>query len=360
MYRLSMFGDASEFRPAQLTLARERRGLTKAELAERCGVSRRAVSDWEAGRVADPPTATLAEVLNFPEPFFRIELPERIVAEQASFRALTSLSARELKATLAAATVVGVFSQWIDRNFSTPGVDVPWLDQLAAPTGTDDVTPAQAAIALRRIWQLGSSPIGDMTALLESKGIRVFALGDEVREVDAFSLWMSSRPTIFLNVDKSAERLRFDLAHELAHLVLHRGLVTTGNRAAELAANEFAGNFLVPPEALMSHARRNMSLASVHTTKKVFGVSAMAMVVRLHQLSLINDWQYRSWMVELSKQGYRSHELDGISKERSSLLTQILRIARDGGQSLRGVATELNVPAQELQDAVLGLTLMSV
>lgn len=52
-----------------------------------------------------------------------------------------------------------------------------------------------------------------------TKGIRVFSLAEEGREADAFCTWHDSKPFVFLNRMKSAERCRFDAAHELGHLV---------------------------------------------------------------------------------------------------------------------------------------------
>ena len=40
--------------------------------------------------------------------------------------------------------------------------------------------------------------------------------------VDAFSVWREYTPYIFLKLMKTAEHSRFDAAHELGHLVLHR------------------------------------------------------------------------------------------------------------------------------------------
>ncbi|MBK8210507.1 MAG: ImmA/IrrE family metallo-endopeptidase [Rhodospirillales bacterium] len=43
--------------------------------------------------------------------------------------------------------------------------------------------------------------------------------------VSAFSFWEGGHPFIFLGADKqSAARSRFDAAHELGHLILHRGV----------------------------------------------------------------------------------------------------------------------------------------
>lgn len=67
--------EVNSFNPARLTLARERRGLTKQNLADQRGVSRRAVTSWEAGEVEAPPVALISSTLDFPEPFFYADDP---------------------------------------------------------------------------------------------------------------------------------------------------------------------------------------------------------------------------------------------------------------------------------------------
>ena len=81
-----------------------------------------------------------------------------------------------------------------------------------------------------------------MISLLESKGIRTFSLSDEAQEVDACCQWINDRPFIFLNISKSSERCRFDAAHELGHLVMHRHGIIEG-RQMEQEANAFASAF---------------------------------------------------------------------------------------------------------------------
>ena len=352
-----------EFQPSRLTVARERRGFTKADLAEQCDVSRRTVSDWEAGRIQSPPIERIAAVLGFPAAFFEQESTTEITPDRTSFRALTAMSARQVKMVLANAVIVESLTEWIDLNFTTPPVELPSLEELAPTVALADGLRSQsgsrvgAADSLRAIWSMNGGPIPDLMALLESKGVRIFALAVDVREVDAFSLWLGERPTIFLNTEKSAERLRFDLAHELAHLVMHRGFVTVGNRASELEANAFASELLMPATGLMSQVRAQISFQDVFALKKYWMVSATAMVVRLQQLHLINDWQYRNWMVELSKRGFRRREPDGGHPERSALLGQVMRFAREDGWSTSRLAARLAIPVEDLLGAVRGLTL---
>jgi Zn-dependent peptidase ImmA (M78 family) len=346
------------FNPHRLRVARARRGLTKEVLAERCRVSRRAVTDWEAGRVEAPPVGTLSMVLEFPVDFFFGEDLDEVPAEAASFRAYTSMSQRQLQSVLAHAALVRRFSDWIDARYETPPVDVPSIQEFTAPLEESEPLPTEAAASIRAIWNLGAVPIANMLTLVESKGIRVFALSGGEREIDAFSFWHAERAYIFLNTDKSAERLRFDLAHELGHICMHQGISTNRVRQYELDANAFASCFLMPRIGLIPQIISTPNFDDMMALKKHWGVSATAMVRRLHQLGRILDWQYRSWMVDLSKRGFRRDEPDGGTKEQSTVLRQVLTLAREDGWNLHRISAQLGIPVSDLSEALIGLAVI--
>ncbi|GAA2388050.1 transcriptional regulator [Catellatospora methionotrophica] len=363
MNRKSMLDVSSykpEFNPDKLRLARERRGLTKEGLAELCGVSRRAVSDWESGRVEAPPVEKIGQVLDFPAAFFFGDSIDEVAESAVSFRALSSMSVRQANRVLAHASLMRTFSSWIDVRYATPAVDLPSIEELTASITNLEPSPVEAAESMRAMWGLGARPIKDLLALLESKGVRVFGLPGHDREVDAFSFWHEDLPLIFLNTTKSAERLRFDLAHELGHLCMHRDINTNRNRQFELDANSFASAFLMPTAGLLPQLVGRPTLENVMRLKKYWLVSATAMVRRLNQLGRLSDWQYRSWMVSLSEKGFRSNEPDGIQPEQSSLLKQILGLAREDGWSVDRIAKDLGFSRQDLTEALMGLTVLPV
>ena len=346
------------FNPHRLRVARQRRGLTKEALAGRCGVTRRTVTDWEAGKVETPPVEAIAEALGFPVGFFFRGDLDDVRVDAVSFRALTTTTKRQVHKVLAAASLIGSFSSWMDENFRTPPPDVPGYQELRPPGS--EPSPVEVAEALRARWGLGVRPVTDMLALVESRGVRIFGLPPEEREVDAFSYWHGARPLIFLNVAKSAERLRFDLAHELGHLCMHRGVTTSRARRFEIDANAFASAFLMPHQGVARQLRSTVLLADVFTLKRHWKVSATAMVRRLWQLGRITPWQYRSWMVELSQRGFRGSEPDGLPHEQSILLRKVMVLARKEGWGLAALAARLGIPAAELSAAVAGLTLTPV
>src|SRR5690349_18819220 len=113
-----------QFRRSRLTLLREMEGLTKEEFSQRCGVTRRTVTDWESGKVEHPPAATIAEVFDIPVQFFYGEDLEEIPVSAVSFRALSSMTARHSKRVLASATLTIQLSGWIDDRYRTPDVDL--------------------------------------------------------------------------------------------------------------------------------------------------------------------------------------------------------------------------------------------
>ncbi len=341
---------SQSFNPTRLTLARERRGFTKQALADQCEVSRRTVSAWEAGDVDNPPVDIIAKSLGFPKAFFYTDDPWLIPEESVSFRALSSMLARQVDRVLATASLAIEFSRWMDRHYTTPPVDLPDLSE------SRSLEPAIAAESVRSIWGIYEHPVKDVLLLLEKKGIRVFSLPVSDREVDAFSFWDDERPFIFLDTGRTSERMRFDLAHELGHLLLHRQS-RLRSRDVEQQAHDFASSFLIPADALYSQITGQLRFDDIFKLKKYWKVSAVAMLQRLWHLRIISEWHYRSWIVELSKQGYRTAEPDGIHPESSRLFRQLFNFARQDGWSISRITEALRFPEGEIDGMVFGLAI---
>lgn len=340
--------------PSRLVLARARRGMTQAKLAEAVNVTPRAIKSYEADEKS-PSEATLealARALRFPVDFLAApDDVEVLDLATVSFRSLKSLTARSRDAGLAAAALAIEFDRWIDGEYKLRQHDIP--DDLV---GTDSEL---AADSLRRAWGLGNASIPNMVHLVEVHGVRVFSLVEDCRQLDAFSTWRDGTPYVFLNTVKSTEHSRMDVAHELGHLVLHREDAPNGKQA-EAEANAFAAAFLMPRASVLAAGIRNPNMASLIRKKKQWGVSLAALVVRLHRLGLITDWIYRSLFMELSKAGYRSKEPQGLPPETSAVLAQVLGYLREDGRGLRHVGREIGVPPEELERLMFGLVMVGL
>lgn len=331
------------FNVERLELARKRRRFTAKILAERAGIAPVTLSRIvHRQQVPDESTIdALVAALGFARAFFEQDDFDPIDASAASFRSLTGMTARERDAALAAGSLAFEVMDWVSERFTLPESDILDLGH--------ERNPVAAARMLRQHWAIGEKPIGNMIKLLESKGARVFSLAEDTKNVDAFSCWRNNEPYIFLNTFKSSERSRFDAAHELAHLVLHRHGGPQG-RKAETEANNFASAFLMPQADLMSTIPYVSSVDQIIQAKKRWGVAAVALAYRLNKLGLMTEWQY----IQINRQ-YRSSEPEGIPVERSTVWQMILTELWKDGFSRSHIAQQLLIPDDELENLLFGL-----
>lgn len=340
--------------------------MTKREVAESIGVSERSVSAYEKGD-QEPELSNvqrMTKALNFPEAFFYAADPEELTMGIASFRSMSKMSARQRNAALGSGSIGLLLNEWLEKKFNLPEPNFPDLgresDVLTGPARRESYEentpypskstangPEAAAEAFRSHWGLGELPVKNMITLLESKGVRVFSLAIDAREVDAFSMWHGGKPFMFLNTIKSAEHCRFDAAHELGHLVLHRHGQTQGPEL-EREANAFASAFLMPRKSVLSNAPRVATLPGLVRAKHYWKVSVAALNYRLHALGMTSDWVYRTLCIQLAEAGYRTQEPEAAAHEKSLILEKVFKALRDEGVSKFDVANELLIPPEEI------------
>ncbi|MBG7618996.1 ImmA/IrrE family metallo-endopeptidase [Herbaspirillum sp. AP02] len=214
------------------------------------------------------------------------------------------------------------------------------------------------------MWGLGNAPIPNMVHLLESKGIRVFSLAEEVREVDAFCTWYDSKPFVFLNTMKSVERSRFDAAHELGHLVRDVYSMSHGESHSpemEREANEFAAAFLMPKESVIANRPPAFTIRYLIKLKRYWGVSLAAMAYRYSSLRQITEWSYRNLCIEIAKNGYRTTEPDPIEeRETSQLFSKVLEFLQSQKIGRSEIAKKLFISIDEVNALTFNLTRLSV
>ena len=336
----------------RLSFARRRRGLTKKQLAQKIEIDPRSISAFEKGEFP-PGNETLhriARVLSFPPAFFSGEDIEEPLADNVSFRALSKMRAAQRDAALAAGALAFILSDWVEDKFELPCPNIPDL-RLQSPEA--------AAASLREYWGIGERPIRNIVHLLEAKGVRVFSLSENCREVDAYSLWRGERPFVFLNTYKSAEHSRFDGAHELGHLVLHRH-GAPGGQKAEKEAHDFASAFLMPAASIRAEPAIIPSLPYLTNLKRKWAVSLIALVFRLHQLGILSEWRSRSLYVEIQQHGYRTNEPNSVPRETSQVWHKVFSALRSEGIGQERIAKELSISPHEIEKLVFGLVLVKV
>jgi Zn-dependent peptidase ImmA (M78 family) len=326
--------------------------MSKLAFAHAIGVDRKSVEAYEAGKTI-PSEETLGEIVRvsgFPTEFFNGDDIEEPSLENGSFRAMTKMTAPQRDMALSQAAFGLYFNDWLSKKFGLPKEDIPNLGR--------EPNPETAAEVVRREWQLGNLSIRNAIHLLESKGVRVFSLALDAKEVDAFSMWRGDVPFVFLNTNKSSEHSRFDAAHELGHLVLHKHGSPRGIEA-EKQANMFASAFLMPHGSVFPRAPRFPTYENLVRLKKYWGVSVAALAYRLHELELMSDWHYRTVYVEIMKRG-KDVEPREMPRETSVVLNAVLADLYQSGVSRPQIARELAIPVAELEQLLFGLTMTGI
>lgn len=281
-----MFGE-------RLKLARKRAGLSLRGLAAAIdhAVSAQAIGRYERGEML-PGSATalkLAKALNVPLSY--LFTPSEIRLEGVEFRKTTATRAQE-RAMVEAAVLDSLDRYLLVEDLLGIGSHM-WDKPEGAPFKVSDFEDAEiAAERVRKDWNLGGDAIPNMTELLEEHGIKVLKL-DFPLSVDGLTCWVSPRdqekvPVIVGSAAKSVERRRFTLAHELGHMVM----AIDGDLDEEKACQRFASALLMPRENVLLEVgqhRHAFSYAEIIEIKRMFGVSAAALIVRLRDLGVITE-----------------------------------------------------------------------
>ena len=302
------------FEPTRLMVARRRRGLTQRELADVCSKTSQYISMLERGEwvPSQEMVNEIARALDFPSSFFFKEPIELTDDDALSFRARRSMKSETRDVGLGTGDIAAnIISVDLEERFRLPNPDIPDYSSRS---------PEEAADQLRADWKLGYEPIQNMVHLLESKGVRMYWLHHESPSLDAYCFWKDEKPFIVLNSLKDAgERARFDAAHELGHLVLHRCEKSLDTKKIEDEANRFASAFLMPAETFQLEFPDRPELGHLYRLKPRWKVSVSAMIMRGADLNVFSEWQKRQALTQLSAMGMRTKEKLRIPREQSKL-----------------------------------------
>jgi putative transcription regulator len=339
--------------PSRIQLARKRRSYTKASLAEELGVSPRAITDYEESGAPLSRAGDLAHALDFPKDFF-LDSNEISSVESGAihFRATRTLKAKDRAKAESIIQIASLVEGWINEKFYLPEIDID-------PSEYHGLSPREVSKKLRTAWEIPlHTPMPDMIKICEAKGIRVFTLPEFAKKIDAFSVWYNETPFIFLSRLKTPERVRFDIAHELGHLLMHIDTdLTSTNKKEESEANEFASNLLIPFPEIESYIPKSIDLNIILKAKKAYGVSAAAMEYALWANGFISDWNHRSMCVDMSKMGYRSGE---PGSDMVYEVSQIFQYVYKGENvkdriSAYDIAKDINVPINDIIDITFNI-----
>jgi len=341
---------ASEmFTPQRMLIARKRLKLTAKAFAEELGVSTAQLSKIETGKspISEEVLEKAAQRLGVSIAFLCADELDELPKEAATFRSLARMTAASAASATAAASYAFELSDWLDRNYNLPSADIPKINALESPE--------KAAWELRAYWGIGERPVPDIIRLLESKGVRVFALSEADYSVDAYSCWRNNRPYVLLNTIKSGEHTVFDTAHELGHLVLHGHGTSLRGKDAEHEANAFASALLMPERDVRAEIPRVLGISQLIEKKHRWNVSLAALVYRLRKLGKLTEARYRGLYIEMGKRGYRKEEPSPMRPLQSTLWGKVLSDQWQQKRTLSEIAKDVDLPEHEVSTLIFRL-----
>lgn len=333
------------FDGSRLTLARQLAGLRKTDLAQLVDKSPTAVAAWESGakRPSAAAVAQLALSLSVEPGFFLPHAePVAVCGVTPHFRSLRSTSQLSRDQAFAYGRLSVDIAAGLERHVEFPAPDLP-----AAPVPPD--IPEQAAAQVRTSWSIPDGPVGHLVRLLENHGILVVFSPEQTAAVDAHSFTSRLRPVVVLNpIKRDYYRQRFDVAHELGHLVMH-GDADPGGRVVEDQANQFAAELLMPAEQIHDLLPTSMGgnvWPNLARLKEQWGVSIQALLYRARRLGRLSEVSYRNAMTTLTARGWRRSEPGLITTiEQPSLLPRAVELLGQEGIRDTDLIAQCRVPS---------------
>jgi len=338
--------------------ARKANNMSLRNLAELAEISAMAISKYE--RDLDTPSSgvllRLAQALGVSIDFlFR---PQTISVQLQAYRKHAALGVKEQEA------IQMQIQEWLERylevesffpdegrTVSLPAHKIQSIDQV------EDV-----ALKLREDWNLGLDPIENLTQLLEDQGIKV-GLVSGFEHFDASTFKADGFPVIVSKAELPGDRQRFNLGHELGHLILdvEKGL------DPEAICHRFVGAFLVPAESVrfeLGSRRTTLDMNELSLLKHKYGLSMQAWIFRARDLGIITENAAARLFQRFRANGWHRHEPDGaLPTERPRRMERLIYralaedlISRSRGQELLGEPLQLHWAAEALQqdDVAIG------
>ncbi|MER7968527.1 ImmA/IrrE family metallo-endopeptidase [Streptomyces sp. NPDC096080] len=230
----------------------------------------------------------------------------------------------------------------LERHVEFPEPNLP---RLSVDVEDESSTlPEEAARLLRKHWDIDSGPVGHLVRLAENHGIVVVFSPTQNAAVDAYSFDDSYRPTVVLNPAKEDYyRQRFDVAHEIGHLVMHVD-AEPGSKVVENQAHRFAAELLLPEDELRDLLPSKVDWRILAKLKETYGVSLQALLYRSRALGVMSDVTYRNAVAYLSSKGWRRREPGEMpAVEQPSLYPKAVEILSSVGIDELSLAKESRV-----------------
>lgn len=286
-----------------ITVARESRGFSQLELAEKLSLSPSNLSRMEQDfiEVGGNHLKSISTILNYPEEFFYQEgetLPPALALRKRNVVAQKIMLPIEAQVNIYRLNVEKLL-----KAIGQPEINLPVLD--IEKLGS----PAEAARKLRKLWKIEKGAINNLTQVLEDNGLFLINFDFNTERVDGMSILADGKfPVVFSNKRSLGDRQRFTLAYELGHLVMHLQTNPSFTRDISHEANEFAAEFLMPEKDIKGDFKDGVNLNVLADLKRKWKLSMQALLYRANDIGVITDNQKRYLINQFNSMNIRRRE----------------------------------------------------
>jgi len=332
--------------PDMIQLARESRGLNRTKLAKSVDVTQQYISQIETGQrsPSDDVMERICKTLKYPLAFFAQHDDVLGIGMSVFFyRKKASTKVADIRRLEAE---VNIRCLQVRRLLSEVDIHTPTRSEFLDIDEHGGDAEKIAAL-VRASWRLPVGPVKNLVRAIEKAGGIVFKFPFGTREIDAVSQWpVDTPPLFFVNADAPADRMRFSLAHELGHVVMHQ----TASETMEDEANRFASEFLMPSKEIAPDLG-GMTLGKAASMKPLWRVSMAALIRRARDLGRTSQRDYQRLMRRLSTTGQRKRELVDIPGEEPQVLKQIIgKLSESCGYDRLDFARITHVSVEDFAD----------
>ena len=330
-----------------LKLARDSRGLSQKDLSLKLGIKQGTLSKIENEFLSADENLVnqVANILNYPISFFYQKRDVQLVS--GHYRKKITLPQKEVRKQQSKMTILEWHLEKMVESIELPEANLPKWDC------NFDGNPEICANYLREYWKIPRGRIENLTKLIEDNGIVVIPM--DLGKLDGLSIYTQSGiPVIFTNRATSGDRHRFNLAHELGHLIMHFRQKIDESRDIEDEAHSFASELLIPSREIKPHLVK-ITIEKLAELKRYWKVSMQAILVKAYkQLSLLTQNQYHYLWKQMSYLGYRKKEPVFIPLESAHLVREIIDLhLNDLEYSKSELSTLLNITEKEFDTLYL-------
>jgi Zn-dependent peptidase ImmA (M78 family)/transcriptional regulator with XRE-family HTH domain len=311
------------------------RGFSQEQLGKKIGITRQAISNCEKDTISLNMANLLkvSEILELPLSFFYKPPTENNSDKMIFFRSkdIPKKTKEQLREEINVfdKEVVKYFEQYV----KLPSINLPDLSYILKNSTYNykKETIIEICKKIREHWGLANKPIDNLSYILQANGFIISRQYIDQDKTDAFSQKLDNN-YIFISGNKEcAVRSRFDLAHELGHLILHDNIEIDEfeDKIIEKDADLFASEFLYPSEVFLEDIQDySLGFERFIELKEKWKVSIQLLVRKCKDLDVISEEKYIYFQKRISFNKWRKKEPldDRILLEKPRLFEDVIEL----------------------------------